>query len=91
MSMFHRLTWPRIISFNTFEHFQFLRGHPYVENELGEVQESIESSMRAASSSTFTDLFTKPYLLKPLVISLVLMIGQQMCGVNAVIFFSVQV
>ena len=70
---------------------QFLRGHPYVENELGEVQESIESSMRAASSSTFTDLFTKPYLLKPLVISLVLMIGQQMCGVNAVIFFSVQV
>ena len=71
--------------------FQFLRGHPYVENELGEVQESIESSIKAASSSKFSDLFTKAHLLKPLIISLVLMIGQQMCGVNAVIFFSVQV
>ncbi len=68
---------------------QFLRGHPYVEIELSEVQDSVESGLR--SSSSFTDLFTRAQYIKPLVISLVLMFGQQLSGVNAVIFFSVDI
>jgi facilitated trehalose transporter len=66
---------------------QFLRGHDDIGIELSEIQDTIELSMQ--SSSSFVDLFYKPHLLKPFVISLVLMFGQQMCGINAIIFFSV--
>lgn len=67
---------------------QFLRGHPYIETELSEIQLSIEEAARKTFNPS--DLI-EPQNMKPLVIALMLMVGQQLSGVNAVIFFSVSI
>ena len=60
---------------------EFLRGHAYIENELAEIQESVEDSAR--TRATASDLL-KPQNLKPLLISILLMFGQQFSGMNAI-------
>ena len=70
--------------------FQFLRGHPYVEQELSEIQSSVDASLSIVPPS-IKELFTQPHLRRPLFISLALMFGQQMSGVNAVLFFCVSI
>ena len=67
---------------------EFLRGHPYVETELSEIQESIEESTR--KKAVASDLL-KSQNLKPLLISLLLMFGQQFSGMNAIMFYSVKI
>ena len=67
---------------------QFLRGHPYVEEELAEIQDSVEESTRTKASAK--DL-TKPQNLKPLLISILLMFGQQFSGMNAIMFYGVKI
>lgn len=67
---------------------EFSRGHPYVEAELQEIQQAIEEA--AQNNASAKDLL-KPWNLKPLMISSLLMFGQQFCGINAVIFFSVKI
>lgn len=69
--------------------YQFLRNREEVEDELSEIRSSFSQSQEV--SSTFGELFRKGYYIRPLVISLMLMIGQQLSGVNAVIFFSVKI
>ena len=67
---------------------EFLRGHAYIENELAEVQESVEDSAR--TRATAKDLL-KPQNLKPLLISVLLMFGQQFSGMNAIMFYGVTI
>ncbi len=89
------------------EAMQFLRGHPYIETELSEIQQSMEEaaskSFKVQNKSKiqiFVQLqiprlqiadIIEPTNLKPLVIALMCMVGQQLSGVNAVIFFSVNI
>ena len=67
---------------------EFLRGHAYIENELAEIQESVEDSAR--TRATASDLL-KPQNLKPLLISILLMFGQQFSGMNAIMFYGVSI
>ena len=67
---------------------EFLRGHTYIENELAEIQESVEESAR--TRATARDL-AKPQNLKPLLISILLMFGQQFSGMNAIMFYGVNI
>ena len=67
---------------------EFLRGHSYIENELAEIQESVEDSAR--TKATAKDLL-KPQNLKPLLISILLMFGQQFSGMNAIMFYGVTI
>ena len=67
---------------------EFFRGHAYIENELAEIQESVEDSAR--TRATASDLL-KPQNLKPLLISILLMFGQQFSGMNAIMFYGVSI
>lgn len=70
---------------------QWLRGaNADVTDELSTVEKTHVESERQASQGAFTELFTGSNL-KPLVISLGLMFFQQMSGINAVIFYTVQI
>ena len=67
---------------------EFLRGNAYIENELAEIQDSVEESAR--TKATAKDL-AKPQNLKPLLISILLMFGQQFSGMNAIMFYGVTI
>ena len=67
---------------------QRLRGHAYVETELNATQASLEE---AANQRFQMNVLLESVNLRPLVIALMLMVGQQLSGVNAVIFFSVKI
>lgn len=67
-----------------------LRGSSYNINvELNELQNDINKSMQARSS--VMELITRKATIKGLIISLGLMLFQQLSGVNAVIFYSVSI
>ena len=70
------------------ESLEWLRSTVYIETEFDEIQREIEESM--ATPSKFTDLFQSQNL-APLIISLYLMLGQQLCGINAVLFYVVDI
>ena len=65
----------------------FLRGNSDITRELTEIIQSTNGAVK----KPWTALFTNPVHLRPLVISLMLMLGRQLSGVNAVIFFSVNI
>lgn len=67
---------------------QKLRGHAYIETELSQTQASLEE---AASQRFQISVLWESVNLRPLVVALMLMVGQQLSGVNAVIFFSVNI
>ena len=67
---------------------QFLRGHELVETELAEAQMNIEE---AQSKNFQLKQLLEPSNAKPLSIALILMLGQQLSGCNAVLFFSVSI
>ena len=67
---------------------EFFRGHSDIHEELDEIKESMEEAAR--KTFQLTNLL-EPVNMRPLVVSLMLMVGQQMSGVNAVIFFSVTI
>ena len=60
----------------------------YIEPELAEVLDAIEEAN--FKTGTFKDL-RKRENLQPLLISLLLMFGQQFSGINAVLFYSVSI
>lgn len=69
---------------------RILRGSSYNINvELNELQNDINKSMQAQSS--VMELITRKATVKGLVVSLGLMIFQQLSGVNAVIFYSANI
>ena len=59
-----------------------------MEGEIIKIRQQIENS---GPTVKFVDLFMKKQNFRPLLISLMLMIGQQFSGVNAVLFFSVDI
>lgn len=70
---------------------QWLRGkNADVNEELAAVEKTHVDSERNASQSPLIELFKKNNI-KPLSISLGLMFFQQMSGINAVIFYTVQI
>ena len=69
-----------------------MRGHAYIEAELEEISNSLQSANYAENDgrgffANMAELFSRRQNLRPLLISLMLMFGQQMSGVNAVIFY----
>ena len=62
----------------------FLRGHELIDMEIASILINLEDDEENRFEISH---LLKPYYLKPLGICLVIMIGQQMCGYNAVIFF----
>lgn len=70
---------------------QWLRGKDTnVSDEFNELKKSQIEADKTASHSAVADLFHKSSL-KPLLISLGLMLFQQMSGINAVIFYTVKI
>ncbi|XP_020293941.1 facilitated trehalose transporter Tret1-like isoform X2 [Pseudomyrmex gracilis] len=61
-----------------------------ITEELMEIEKTHIESERTATQGTIRELF-KPNNLKPLLISLGLMLFQQLSGINAVIFYTVQI
>ncbi len=58
---------------------QFLRGHPYVEEELAELQSSVDASLDRPEVpySELLSFRRRPECARPLLVSLMLMAGQQ--------------
>ncbi|XP_063977490.1 facilitated trehalose transporter Tret1-like isoform X2 [Diachasmimorpha longicaudata] len=70
---------------------QWLRGkHADINEELGGIEKSHVDTERNAGHSVLNDLL-QPKNMKPLAISLGLMFFQQLSGINAVIFYTVEI
>ncbi|GJQ67402.1 putative high-capacity facilitative transporter for trehalose [Trypoxylus dichotomus] len=70
---------------------QWLRGkQTNIEDELNELTKSHKESERLRSDSNFKHFFKKAHV-KPLMISLGLMVFQQLSGINAVIFYTTKI
>jgi len=70
---------------------QWLRGKDAdITDELSMIEKLHEDSERNTSQSTISELLKSKHV-RPLLISLGLMLFQQMSGINAVIFYTVQI
>lgn len=69
---------------------QWLRGNEDVEPELQDMIRSFAASQRRSSTNPFVNIIRRENS-KPLMISLGLMFFQQFGGINAVIFYTVQI
>lgn len=54
-----------------------------VENEIQELEEEIERS-RQEKEVTWADMFRETHLVRPLIVTIVIQMSQQLSGVNAV-------
>ncbi|KAK6621842.1 hypothetical protein RUM44_001649 [Polyplax serrata] len=68
----------------------WLRNSSEVHDEMEEMRSEYET-MKVVPRVTFKELFTNNVLRIPLIISIVVMIGQQFSGINAVMFFSTKI
>jgi len=68
----------------------WLRGTIEVHDELDDMRAEYEA-MKLVSSVTLKDMFCSAALRSPLIISCMMMLAQQLSGINAVIFFSTQI
>jgi len=70
---------------------QWLRGrYTDVSQEFSEIEKNHQESQLEESSTGLSELFSRRYA-KPLVISMGLMLFQQMSGINAVMFYTVDI
>jgi facilitated trehalose transporter len=70
---------------------QWLRGKKVdITEELSMIEKVYIESEQEAVGGTISELFKRKHL-QPLLISLGLMLFQQMSGINAVIFYTVQI
>lgn len=67
---------------------QSLRNRTNVNSELEEIQSESKSSNQSQDSVSFGKLLTSSKLRWPLITSLVLQMAQQLCGINAIFFYS---
>jgi len=65
----------------------WLRGTPQVRDEIDEMKNEYEA-LKLLPKVTFHEMLSNRALRIPLIISLVIMIAQQVSGINAVIFYS---
>ncbi|PNS14245.1 hypothetical protein CAC42_6758 [Sphaceloma murrayae] len=74
---------------------QLPRDHEYVRGELGEIREQLEQERRLVGGSSFMDLQKEMWLIpgnrKRALISVGLMICQQMTGTNAINYYAPQI
>ncbi|XP_042208162.1 solute carrier family 2, facilitated glucose transporter member 1-like isoform X3 [Homarus americanus] len=68
----------------------WLRDTTNVQDEMGEMRNEAEAS-KLVPSVSLREILTNPTLRIPLVISMMMMIAQQLSGINAVIFFSTDI
>lgn len=68
----------------------WLRGTHDVGYELEELR-VIKEESKHKPQTTFNDLFRKPHLRKPLFIVIMMMLSQQLSGINAVTFYSTSI
>ncbi|XP_029651640.1 solute carrier family 2, facilitated glucose transporter member 1 isoform X1 [Octopus sinensis] len=68
----------------------WLRGTHDVGYELEELRTTKEEA-RHKPQVTYIDLFRIPYLRKPLLICVMMMLSQQLSGINAVVFYSTRI
>ncbi|XP_076320382.1 solute carrier family 2, facilitated glucose transporter member 1-like isoform X1 [Tachypleus tridentatus] len=68
----------------------WLRGTPEVHDEMEEMKTEYEAS-KLIPKVTLREMWTNPWLRTPLLISIIVMLSQQLSGINAVIFFSTQI
>jgi hypothetical protein len=70
---------------------EWLRGTVHVDAEYEDIQRSLEDSQTGTGSGGGLSDLLKRQNLVPLIISLYLMLGQQLSGMNAVIFYVVDI
>ncbi|KAJ9573967.1 hypothetical protein L9F63_008657, partial [Diploptera punctata] len=68
----------------------WLRGTIEVHDEMDDMRAEFES-MKLVPKVTLRDLFVNASLRIPLIIAMMIMIGQQLSGINAVMFFSTKI
>lgn len=68
----------------------WLRGKSDVEEEINEIKTENEQ-MKLIPKVTVTDMVTKPSLRTPLLIAVVIMVAQQLSGINAAMFYSTKI
>merc|ERR1712062_950821 len=68
----------------------WLRGTNDVASEMDEMKAEHEA-MKALPKATFKEMLTNPALRSPLFIALMMMLAQQLSGINAAIFFSTKI
>ncbi|XP_071518460.1 solute carrier family 2, facilitated glucose transporter member 1-like isoform X3 [Panulirus ornatus] len=68
----------------------WLRDTTNVQEEMGEMRNEAEAS-KLVPSVSMREIVTNPTLRIPLVISMMMMMAQQLSGINAVIFFSTKI
>ncbi len=69
-----------------FAALEWLRGTKQVHSELELIRSEFEAQ-KSASRVTLGQMLTNPMLRIPLIISIVIMLAQQLSGINAVSFF----
>jgi facilitated trehalose transporter len=69
---------------------EWLRSTIHVDGEFEDIQRGLDESQAGGGGGGLTDLLKRQNLV-PLVISLYLMLGQQLSGMNAVIFYVVDI
>ncbi|CAF0876174.1 unnamed protein product [Brachionus calyciflorus] len=67
---------------------QLLRNRINVNSDLDEIENESKSSNQSQDSVSFGKLLTSSKLRWPLITSLVLQMAQQLCGINAIFFYS---
>ncbi|XP_042901268.1 solute carrier family 2, facilitated glucose transporter member 1 isoform X1 [Parasteatoda tepidariorum] len=68
----------------------WLRGTNDVHYEMDEMRAEFEE-MKLVPKVTLKEMYTNPILRKPLIIAVVVMLSQQLSGINAVIFYSTEI
>ncbi|XP_013788590.2 solute carrier family 2, facilitated glucose transporter member 1-like [Limulus polyphemus] len=68
----------------------WLRGTGDVHEEIDEMKAEFEA-MKLIPKVTVQEMWTNPWLRTPLIISVMVMLSQQLSGINAVIFFSTKI
>jgi len=65
-----------------------LRNSKNVDNEIEEIKFEISKDSKSNQSVTIAELFKRPEFRWPLITGLVLQLTQQLCGINAIFFYS---
>ncbi|CAH2083734.1 unnamed protein product [Euphydryas editha] len=68
----------------------WLRGDVAVHGEMEEMHQEAEKN-KISKKVTLTELFRKQQLRQPLLIAMVIMVAQQLSGINAVMYFSTDI
>ena len=68
----------------------WLRGTLEVHDEMDEMRAESEA-MKLVPKTTLREMFTNPSLRSPLIIAVMMMLAQQLSGINAVIYFSTDI